>query len=207
MYSPPHVTQTSLSPSVRLLRARGLSLVETLVVMSILAVLLSLSVPNMSQFFASNRLNSATSDFFAALNVARSEAMRRGASITLRHNGTAGSRDWSNGWTMFVDANGNGTRDTDEDIVRQGPALSAPVTMFANSAFATTVTFDSGGRLTPSAGGVFVVCDGADLVANGEARSRALVVNASGRVRQGVDSNGDRVPETDAAAVASCTNP
>lgn len=187
--------------------ARGFSLIEMLVVMTILAILLGIGVPNMAQYFASNRLNGASSDLFAMLNLARSEAMRRGQMISMRHNGTAGSRDWNSGWSMFVDADGDGVLDAGEEVVRQGAASTGTVTMFSSAAFATAITFDGGGRLVGGNGGVFVICDGPNLVVNGEARSRALLVNPSGRVRLAIDSDNDKVPETDTAAIASCTNP
>ena len=183
----------------------GFSLIELLVVMAIAAVLLGIGVPNMQQYVVSSRLSTAANDFFTALNLARSEAVRRGAQVTLITNGAANSRDWTSGWTMFVDANNDGALSAGEEVLRVGAAQDAPMTIFGSANFGTSVAFDSSGRLT-SGGGSFVICHGTALVADGIARSRALILNSAGRARIAFDSNGDKIPETDTGAVPNCTN-
>jgi type IV fimbrial biogenesis protein FimT len=184
---------------------RGFSLIELLVVMAVAAVLLGIGVPNMQQFIVSSRLSSTSNEFFTALNVARSEAVRRGVQVTLITNGAANSRDWTSGWSMFVDTNRNGALDAGEEVLRVGAGLESPMTMFGSTNFGTSVGFDSTGRLT-SGGGSFVICHGPNLVDAGQARSRAVILNSAGRARLATDANGDRVPETDTGAVPSCTN-
>ena len=185
--------------------SHGFSLIELLVVMAIAAVLLGIGVPNMQQYVVSSRLSTAANDFFTALNLARSEAVRRGAQVTLITNGAANSRDWTSGWTMFVDANSDGALSAGEEVLRVGAAQDAPMTIFGSANFGTSVAFDSTGRLT-SGGGSFVICHGTALVADGIARSRALILNSAGRARIAFDSNGDKIPETDTGAVPNCTN-
>lgn len=188
-------------------RSRGLSLIEVLVVMAIAAVLLGVGVPNMQSFVLNNRLASSTHEFYSTLQFARSEAVRRGQQITLVHNGTAGSGNWGAGWTMFVDADRDGVQDAGEETLRAGAPLEAPLTLYGNANFASFIAFDASGRLTTAGGGAFVVCHGANLTESGQSRSRAVLVNGSGRVRLGLDGNNDGVPEKDTGAVASCTNP
>ncbi len=185
-------------------RAGGFSLIELLVVLSIAVILLGIGVPNMQQYIVSTRLATAANEFFTALNVARSEAVRRGQQVTVITNGTAGSRDWTTGWTMFVDTNANGTLDAGEEVLRVGAALDAPMTVMGSANFGTVIAFDSTGRLT-SGGGSFVICHGTALVVDGIPRSRAVVVNTAGRVRAAV-MNSSNVPVTDAGAVTSCSN-
>lgn len=186
---------------------RGLSLIEVLVVMAIAAILLGIGVPNMQTFILNNRLASSTHEFYTALQFARSEAVRRGAQVTLVHNGGAGSGNWGAGWTMFVDADRNGVQDAGEETLRTGAPLEPPLTLYGNANFANFIAFDASGRLTTAGGGAFVVCHGANLVEGGQSRSRAVLVNGAGRVRLGLDSNNDGVPEKDTGPVASCTNP
>lgn len=195
------------SSEARVRRAQhGVSLIEVLIVLTIAAILLGVGVPNLQAYIATNRLVSSTQEFYTALQFARSEALRRGAQVTIRHTGTAGSRDWSSGWEMFVDENRNGVRDGSEEQLRVGGAVAAPLTIFASANFATFIAFDGSGRLTTN-GGTFVVCHGPNLVDGNQPRSRAVLVNGAGRVRPARDSNNDGIPEKDTGAVASCTNP
>lgn len=184
---------------------RGFSLIEVLVVMAIAAVLLGVGVPNLQQYIITSRLASASNEFFTALNVARSEAVRRGAQVVLVTNGAANSRDWTPGWTMFVDTDRDSALSAGEEVIRVGAALEAPMTMFGSANFGTSVGFDTSGRLT-NAGGTFVICNGTALVADGQARSRAVILNSAGRARVAFDANGDFIPETDTGAVPSCAN-
>lgn len=184
---------------------RGFSLIELLVVIAIAAILLGVGVPGMQSYIVSSRLAGSANDLYTALNYARSEAVRRQVQVALAHNGAAGSRDWSSGWTMFVDANGNGALDAGEEVLRVGAALDAPLTLFGSANFANFVAFDATGRLT-TGGGSFVLCHGTALVVDGEPRARAVLVNGSGRVRMALDSNGDQIPETDTGPVPNCNN-
>ncbi|HXF46721.1 MAG TPA: GspH/FimT family pseudopilin [Burkholderiaceae bacterium] len=186
--------------------ARGFSLIELLVVIAIVALLLGVGVPNMQSYVVSSRLAGSANDMYTALNLARSEAVRRQAQVTLAHNGAAGSRDWTSGWTMFVDADGDGTLDAGEEVLRVGAALDPPLTLFGSANFANFIAFDAAGRLTNAGGGSFVLCHGTALVVDGEPRARAVLVNGSGRVRMALDSNGDRIPETDTGPVPNCNN-
>jgi type IV fimbrial biogenesis protein FimT len=108
---------------------------------------------------------------------------------------------------MFVDTDGDGLLDSSEEIVREGQALPAQLTMFGTAAtYGTAILFDATGR-SASGAGAFVVCSGGALTAAGLSTSRVIAVNSSGRVRLGVDSNGDGIPETDAGAPTNCTTP
>lgn len=185
---------------------RGVSLIEVLIVITIAAILLGVGIPSLQTYIASSRVVSSSQELFTALQYARSEALKRGQQVTLRHNGTAGSRDWTSGWRMFVDVNGNGTQDAGDETLREGQALAAPLTIFGSANFADTIAFDTNGRLT-SAGGTFVVCYGGNLVDAGQSRSRAVLVNGAGRVRPALDADKDGVPEKDVGVVAACNNP
>jgi len=186
-------------------RPRGFSLIELLAVVAIVAVLLGVGVPNMQDYIASTRLATTSNDFFTALNVARSEAARRGAQVALAHNGAPNSRNWTSGWSMFVDSNGDGALSAGETVIATGAALDAPLTMFGSTNFANFIAFDSTGRLI-SGGGSFVICHGTALVAGNQVRSRVVLVNSAGRVRKGLDNNGDLIPETDTGPITNCTN-
>lgn len=181
----------------------GITLIEMMMVVAILGVVLALAAPNLSEFFVRNRLDTATNEFMTALNFARSEAIRRGVPVSIRRvSGT--TREWTQGWEIFVDPNRNGVRDAGDELLREGTPLAAPLTMRSSQAVATFVPFLSDGRIgitlddgTDPLGtrGIFVLCyDGVRSVGT-RSRSRAVLVNTPGRVRAGVDANNNGIPE------------
>ncbi len=101
----------------------GITLIEVMIVVAILAVLVALAAPNLSELFIRNRLDTAANEFETTLNFARSEAIRRGAKVVVRHAPGSANQQWSRGWEVFVDLpsssapNGNNLRDAGEDPV------------------------------------------------------------------------------------------
>ena len=185
---------------------RGVTLIEAMIVLGIAAVLLAFAVPSFREFVVRSRLDSAAQELLTSLQLARSEATRRGAQVTLRLSGAAGSRDWGSGWTMFVDADGDGVLDPGEEVIRQGMALTGRLTLVGSSGFDTVIAFNRDGRLTNAGGGHLVLCDGGVLTESGQSRSRAVLVNGAGRVRMAA-RDASNVPVPDTGAITSCTNP
>lgn len=61
----------------------GFTLVELMVTVAVAAVLLAVAVPSFTQMIVSGRLTTQSNDMLAAINLARSEAIKRNASVTL----------------------------------------------------------------------------------------------------------------------------
>lgn len=59
----------------------GVTLIELVVTISILAVLVSLAIPSFIEFLKNNRVNSQTNELVALINLAKNEAIRRHLSI------------------------------------------------------------------------------------------------------------------------------
>lgn len=64
-------------------RARGFTLVETMVVIALVAILAALAAPSWTQLRARNAVRAAVNDFNASLQFARSEAVRLNNPVTL----------------------------------------------------------------------------------------------------------------------------
>ena len=85
--------------------SRGFTLIELMVTLSVLAIVLSLAAPSFASLLASNRMSTQTNEFMVALNLARSEAVRRSQPVTLL---SSNADNYSKGWTVFPDLNGDG---------------------------------------------------------------------------------------------------
>jgi type IV fimbrial biogenesis protein FimT len=124
----------------------GFSLVELLIVLGIASILLTMAVPSFRTLIQNQQVTTAVNDFFAAINLARSEAIKRGARVHLAAMDP--QSNWQNGWVVFVDNNDNGERDQgDETIFERGP-LSAGITItpgFSGSVL-KYLTFNGTGR-------------------------------------------------------------
>lgn len=199
--------------------AVGITLIEMMIAVAILAILVAIAAPNMNSFFISNRLSSGVHDFMTALQQARSEAIRRGANVVMRRAGTT-AQNWTQGWEMFVDLDGNKQRDTAagsaEELIRVGQQVSGSMTLHASTKAATAIVFVPSGRVEVTSAGVnpafgeamFVLCLGNQTSSGGQSRSRAVIVNAAGGVRlAAADASGQPLNESTGAAVTSCTNP
>jgi type IV fimbrial biogenesis protein FimT len=100
----------------------GFTLIELMVVISILAVLASLAAPSMSKLIATQRLRSAAGDMHLALVKARSEAVKRNKDVTISPEGG----NWAAGWSI-LDPEGGAALDV------RGPTSSVTVTTSATS--------------------------------------------------------------------------
>lgn len=65
------------------IRRRGFTIVELLVTVSIAAILLAVAVPSFQTMIVESRLTTQVNDMVGALNIARSEAIKRNASVSL----------------------------------------------------------------------------------------------------------------------------
>lgn len=173
-------------------RARGFTLIELMVVISLIAILLGLAAPNFIDARRNSELATTANEFLAALTAARAEAMKRQQRTFVV---PADGADWSSGWIAFVDVNNNATLATlemedgvDVEITRRG---SLPDTMTAPLSAASTGFDDGGTRYAMFNGNGFMTLIGGGFPA-GAAHSiditngtgtRRIIANTTGRIR------------------------
>ncbi len=79
-------------------KQNGFTLVELLIGLAITAIVLTIGVPNFNDFIRSNRMTTQANELIGALNLARSEAVKRGATVTI--TSSSGGSNWKDGWSV-----------------------------------------------------------------------------------------------------------
>ncbi|WP_082027179.1 GspH/FimT family pseudopilin [Serpentinimonas maccroryi] len=192
-------------------RVRGVTLIEVMVVVGIVAILAMMAAPNFRAMIERNQINSAANELMMGLQLARSEAIRLNSTVTLCRsaNGTAcGSpAGWESGWIVFHDRNGDGSVTpaqagppavAADAVLRTWGALGPRLTLRGSADVAQRVSFNARGQARDT--GHLIVCNNNQLE-----QARAIIVTLS-RPRLATDSNADRIPENDAGAnFTTCT--
>lgn len=97
---------------------RGLSLIELLVSVALLGVLAALAAPSVGNFIAARRVDDIARRLAETMSWARSEAVKRNASVLLCPNASvtdgscataAQASDWSKGWRVCTDVDNDGS--------------------------------------------------------------------------------------------------
>lgn len=170
--------------------ARGFTLIESLMVTCVMAVLTAAGVPSMKGLLTRSVADSQIADFTSALRYARTQAMGRGQQVTLcalaetLENGppacATSGQDWSAGWVVFVDHDTTGEIDAGDTVLRvhQRPAVAGPVTATQRSiSFQHTgISLKGNATLRFSPAGV----SASDKTAAG---SKVVCVNKAGKAR------------------------
>lgn len=149
---------------------RGFTLTELLTVVTIVAVLAAVAVPSFRSLLLNQRLASAASAMVSALNLARSEAIKRSSRVSVLPAHAA----WGTGWVVKVDA-------VDEPLLGFPPleeGIAVDTTM--GNGFSSKVSYDPNG-FARDAQGRF----GAGCLAFKAATQRrvAVIVSDTGRPR------------------------
>lgn len=132
-------------------RRAGHTLLEMLSVLAIAALLLGMAAPSLQVLLQRQRLTTAVNDFFAAVTLTRSEALRRGAPVVL----LAAGPGWGSGWMVLVDRNGNLRPDPGEEIIASHgpPPAGIAITSNFNDDSAPYLAYGANGRSRSSTGG------------------------------------------------------
>jgi type IV fimbrial biogenesis protein FimT len=149
----------SLSTSRK--NARGFTMVELLTVMSILVIILGVMAPSFGEFMAAQQAKGLSYDLTGDLMLARNEALKRNASVTVARGGGG----WEQGWSVVSVSDG-------ESLSTRNPAAQS-VTVTGAPA---KITFDFNGRVSSPAATVRITI-------SSQSSHRCVQLDPSGRAR------------------------
>lgn len=141
---------------------RGFTLIELMIVLAVAAILISVGVPSFNNTIKNNRLSTQANELITSLNYARSEAIKRGTSITLNSDTT----NWHLGWTI---------NDNDDAIIRAYDAFEDNSTLISSDEV-ITVKYLNRGFVNTVDDITFELCDDR----SGEA-GRSITISITGR--------------------------
>jgi type IV fimbrial biogenesis protein FimT len=106
-------------------RQQGVTLVELLVTLAVMAVLVGVVFPGFQAIVQRNNLATAANRFVLAVSYARSEAVRTGDPIRVRAlDDSAGANEWGPGWVV--------EQDLDDALLRTFEGAPDPLTLNSN---------------------------------------------------------------------------
>jgi type IV fimbrial biogenesis protein FimT len=173
---------------VQLAPQSGLTLVELMVTLSVALIVSVGTLEYLPRFVQEGRMVSEVNQFVTALQLARSEAVKRGQRVVLcpsRDRVDCGnSQDWPQGWMLF--ASDDRERDPDEPLLQAATLMGTGIDMSSGN-YRKRIVYQPDG----SSGGSnasFTFCERRQ-----RARPRVICLSGTGRPRLSY-SRCDRTP-------------
>nr|WP_079235505.1 MULTISPECIES: GspH/FimT family pseudopilin [Pseudomonas] len=153
------------------------SLIELLTTISVLAILVSIAAPSMSEWVQRERNNSHMNELLSGVRFARASAITRNGTVSVCAGVVvcADKSDWKSNVMVFADGNNNGEMDEGDELLRMFSISDLYHWDWSNFRGKAYLSFKPNG-MTHSMNGTFTLCDGSKEV------SRA-VINTAGRLR------------------------
>lgn len=170
-------------------RQTGISLLEVMVVMTIVGILSAIAIPSFLTTIRNNRLTAYTNDIITGLTLARTEALKRNlpAAICRSANSTAaspacttgsGTGGWEIGWFVYADNDSSGGFNAGDTVIMRREPYTGGVSITGNNNVANTIRFTSQGITTVAGIGTITLDDGRPTVG-----VRLICIAATGRPR------------------------
>jgi type IV fimbrial biogenesis protein FimT len=157
-----------------ILRQRGFTIIEILLVIVVIGVLLAIAAPSFVTFTSSQKVKTASFDLYAAMMFARSEAIKRRKCVSVT---PTSSSDWATGWSVRQVVSATCALDTSVDTILRTQDPLSGVTFTTSS---TSVVYRLDGRVTVgSAVGVLIQ----PTVADSSIQNRCVRVDPTGLPR------------------------
>lgn len=163
----------------------GFTLLELIAVVALVAILLTIGVPTFREIQRNSHLITQVNQIILALNLARSEAIKRAARITICKSNDeincSTTASWSDGWIVFTDTATIGSLDGSDTLIRAWSRLKQGFSLTAGVNFTNYVSYLASGesRGSPDNNDTFTLCD------DETKKGRQIIINPAGHFRVG----------------------
>jgi type IV fimbrial biogenesis protein FimT len=177
---------------------KGFTLIEFMIAAAVAVVLFAIALPSFRSTILNNQITAQTNMLIADIQLARSEALKRGVAVIVcpSSNPSAATPscsddNWSSGWLVFASGDTNTSYDAASDVlVRAVAAMSDRVQVHTNTTGADNIRFNPDASTNEGGNTVrLALCDD-----RGAAYGKQVEVAPAGRPRL-------------AASVSDCTTP
>ena len=148
-------------------------MIELIVAMTIAAILLGMALPAFNTFIEQRTMTAQVNDFITAINLARSEAVNRGALVSIQVEGAVDNgNEWGGGYCLTLVAG-----DCGAPLRRFEAPADATMNAIGGLQGVGTLTYNGRGLLTLGAQGTIELCS-TDAGVN---PGREIAINTIGR--------------------------
>ncbi|MEO6155151.1 MAG: GspH/FimT family pseudopilin, partial [Thermomonas sp.] len=162
-------------------RNRGFTLIETVIAMSAVGILAGIALPAFTDAGEAARNGAAKGALLEAWLGGVSHAAATGSEVVLCPGDATGCRggiDWTGGWIVFADLDGNRTRSPNETLLKTADPLTGKVHLRSTVGRTKIVFQPNGGNAGSNV--TFTLCDG-----RGAGKASTIVLSNSGGLRAG----------------------
>ena len=178
---------------------RGFTLVELMITLGLIAIILAVAVPSVTNIIKDNRLATQLNAVISDIHFARSEAAKRDIRVIMCRsvdptNATpacSGSdQDWSDGYLIFTGEDGNNTYQAGTDtLLRIGLPAQQGVNIKTSLTWNNNLEINPTGTLNEGSVATMALCDDRD-----EANGRQITVPLTGIPRMYSNNINDCTP-------------
>lgn len=164
--------------------AKGFTLLEAMIAMAVVAVLATIAIPSWQSARASVHASKTRTEMLETILAAVRHSAVAGTEVVLCHPTDADvthcskTTNWSGGWALFADINGNRTREANEPVIHRQSALSGGVRLWTTGGRTRVIFQPNGGNAGSNV--TFTLCDD-----RGPGKAVTFVLDNYGRMRWG----------------------
>ncbi len=162
-------------------REAGFTLIELMVTVAVALIAMLVAIPSYTQFVQENRMISQANSFVIAVNLARSEAIKRNVNTilcpTANRTDCTAAGGWEQGWLLLADADASGGGQSAGDVLlKVFPPFAGSTTLrgAGGTGYTSLIIYTPSGSVTAS--GDLVVCDDRGL-----GHARGIAISPTGR--------------------------